>query len=178
MPGFSYRRLRQFLHPYQAIIITAGLFALVHAPERSANDSYFPGGLIWAFVYERAEFVCVRDIAPAAECSGSRRGPRMDSTKHDGRATAPSISQFLNSVGWRVSWVSFIRLVGVIRGKISAAEERTIRKGTRLYRLTLGTMPLPSGFYEVPFGAHQRRSLHIVGHKIRWHQEVRHRLAA
>ena len=36
-----------------------------------------------------------------------------------------------------------------------------MRTGKPFHRLTLGMMPLPCGFYEVPFGAHhQDRCVH------------------
>jgi membrane protease YdiL (CAAX protease family) len=54
MLGFTYRRLRQILHANQTIIITAGLFVLVHAPNVPLMIFTLLGGLIWGFVYERA----------------------------------------------------------------------------------------------------------------------------
>jgi hypothetical protein len=69
--------------------------------------------------------------------------------------TKPDSSSCLSElvVGSRILWE--LALIP-IRRRISTAGEPRCENGAWCYRLTLGMMPLPCDFYEVPFGTHQQ----------------------
>ena len=55
LQGFIYRRVREVVgRGLLPVVITAGVFALVHLPNLSLTVLSFAGGLVWTWAYERA----------------------------------------------------------------------------------------------------------------------------